>query len=556
MGFPETLYSGPEYTLNRTMVRVWCRNGTTLLHFGPVGAQIESHGRTNLIYGDIMKHILLSALLVFSAASQAGEYIVKFKDNTNMGLIQSAQSLGLKVQDTHEKGQLVQVEIPDEQLVEKYKQIKNNKNVEYIVETFPLKAFRAPYTLTELRDQWAIAKVNAEQAWAKAGNKGEREIIVAVIDTGVDYNHESLRPNMVPGYDFNANDDDPMDETSFQNPGHGTHVAGITGATGEVNGGIIGLSARVSIMPLRFLGANGSGDLMAGIKAIDWAIENGAKVINASWGAEVSKSQAEPLIEAVKRASDAGVIFVAAAGNSSKNNDTAGFWPANAKFENTITVAASNSSDGKPNWSNYGRAIVDLAAPGENIMSTIPGNKYQNLSGTSMAAPLVSGLVALLASQNPDITGAEVRSLMQTTGAQVSIQTACNCRIDAGAAMDALKGDTMVVVPAAGTVEPNKTAKFSAFQGTAPFTFASSDTAIGEIAADGTFTAKAKGETTITVTDANGKTANSLPIRVAELSDGGGGGGNPPPGDGQCPFDPQTCELICGIAPDMPWCQK
>ncbi len=502
-----------------------------------------------------MKRILLFAFFIFSAASQAGEYIVKFKDHTHMGLTQAAQSLGLKVQDTHEKGRLVQVKIPDNQLLEKYKQIKNNKNVEYIVETFPLKAFRAPYTLAELREQWALAKVNAEKAWQLAGNKGHRNIIVAVIDTGVDYNHESLSPNMVPGYDFNANDDDPMDETSFQNPGHGTHCAGVVGATGEVNGGIVGLSARVSIMPLRFLGANGSGDLMAGIKAIDYAIEHGAKVISASWGAEVQKSQAEPLIEAVKRASDAGVIFIAAAGNSNKNNDTSGFWPANAKFENTITVAASNSSDGKPSWSNYGRAIVDLAAPGENIMSTIPGNKYKNLSGTSMATPLVSSLVALLASQNPEITGAEARSLIQATGAQVDIQTACNCRIDAGAAMEALKNNTMIVVPAAGTIAPNSTSKFSAFQGTAPLSFTSSNTNVADIAADGTFTAKTKGETTITVTDAHGKTATSLPIRVAELSDGGGGGGTPPPGDGQCPFDPQTCELICGIAPDMPWCQ-
>jgi thermitase len=504
-----------------------------------------------------MKQILLILALAFSSMAQAGEYIIKFKNTSPNALIQKAEGLGLNVTDVHQKASLVQVSIDDKDLVAQLKQIQRNENVEYIVENFKLHAIKSNYTLSQLRDQWAIAKVNAEKAWNLAGNKGVRDIVVAVIDTGVDYRHESLAPNMVAGYDFRDNDADPMDQTSAQNPGHGTHVAGIVGATGEVNGGIIGLGARVSIMPIRFLGADGSGDLMGGIKSIDFAIEKGAQVINASWGAKIAASQAQPLIEAVKRASDAGIIFVSAAGNDGASNDKTGFYPANAKFENTITVAASGSSDSKPSWSNYGRAIVDVAAPGEQIMSTLPGNKYQNLSGTSMASPLVAGLVGLLLSQNSEMTGAQVRSVMQLTGAKVGIETACNCRIDAGAAMETVKQNKLVVVPAAATVAPTGTLQFSGFQGTAPYTFASSNAAVAEIDANGLLTAKSKGETTVTVTDSAGQTSQSLAIRIADLSDGGGGGGTPPPGGGgECPFDPQTCEMLCGIMPDAPWCQK
>ncbi|MCB0406552.1 MAG: S8 family serine peptidase [Bdellovibrionales bacterium] len=506
-----------------------------------------------------MKYFLFIIALSFSFTSAAGEYIIKFKNGGAKGLTSQATQLGLKVLDTHDSAQLVKVTIDDKVLATQWKNLKANKNIEYIVEDFKLYAVRGGININQLREQWAIAKVNAQQAWDKAGNKGSRDTIIAVIDTGADYKHESLAPNMIPGYDFKDDDSDPMDETSFQNPGHGTHCSGIIGATGEVDGGITGLSPHVSIMPLRFLGADGSGDLMAGIKAVDYAIEKGAKIISASWGAKVSASQAQPLIDAVKRASDAGVIFISAAGNDGASNDRTGFYPANAKFENTITVAASNSSDGKPSWSNYGRAIVDLAAPGDQIMSTVPNNKYQNLSGTSMATPLVSGLVGLLASQMPEITGAQARSLIQTTGANVNIETACNCRIDAGAAMTALKQNTLTVVPAAATIAPNGTLQFSGFLGTGPYTFTSSNPSIADIDANGMLTAKSKGDVKVTVTDSAGHSAQSLDIRIADKSTGSDPG-NPPPGNpgepGQCPLDPQTCELLCQIMPDMPWCQN
>jgi len=508
----------------------------------------------------------LAALLgasLFSNATFAAEYLVKYK---NMNAIQALDVLSenksnqIKVTGHHAVGQLVKVDIAERASARTLAKIMSDSNVEYVVPNFQIRAFNTPVDMAALKEQWAMAKIGAEKAWQRAGNKGNRNVIVAVIDTGVDYRHSNLAPNAVPGFNFKDNNADPMDKTSAQNPGHGTHCAGVIGATGLVDGGIVGMSPEVSIMPLRFLGEDGSGSLENGIKAIDYAIEKGAQVISASWGATVPRSQAQPLIEAVKRASDKGVIFVAAAANDGKNNDVTEVFPANANFDNTITVAASTSSDAKPSWSNYGTATVHVAAPGENIMSTLPGNKYGNLSGTSMATPLVSGLVAFLKSQDPSLSGAQIRALLQTTGAKVNIQTACNCRIDAFNAVDALLKKDMWVVPAAASVAVNDKIDFSVVNGSAPFKFESSNPSVATVSSNGQLAAVADGSAVIKVTDASGKVAQTLNINVGKKSsntpppDNGGGGGG---GGEECPIgNPQLCEIICGIQPDLPFCKK
>jgi thermitase len=169
---------------------------------------------------------------------------------------------------------------------------------------------------------------------------------------------------------------------------------------------------------------------------------------------------------------------------------------------------------------------------------------------------MVAGLAAVLQSEakaagNP-LSGAELRSLMQTTGAKVAIETACNCRIDANAAVNALANNTMIVVPAAATVAPDATGTFSAFGGAGGYRFVSMSPSTLEVAADGTFTARAEGETTVKVTDSSGATAQSLAIRVAVANNGGGGGGTE-----ECPLgDPMMCELMCAIMPTLPWCAR
>jgi len=496
-----------------------------------------------------IKGILAATVLLSATPVVAAEYIVKLKDFRSEAVLK-----GVQIIDSHEAGSLMKVDSgmaeSREDEAQKLAALMADPNVEYVVENFRLHALNAPLDTEALKEQWAITKVNAEAAWRRAGNRGSRNVMIAVIDTGTDYNHESLRANAVAGYDFKDNDSDPMDLTGAQNPGHGTHCAGILGGTGTANDGIIGLSPEVSIMPLRFLGADGSGDLMAGIKAVDYAIEKGAKVISASWGATVSASQAQPLIDAVKRASDAGVIFVAAAANDGKNNDVTSVYPANANFANTITVAASGPQDEKPSWSNYGKATVHVAAPGLNIMSTLPGNKYGNLSGTSMATPLVSGLVAFLKAQDPSLTGAQIRAILQQTGAQVQIETACNCRVDADAATAAILNKAMTIVPAAATLGLNESTKFEVLNGSAPFQFAVADATLATIATDGTLTGKAVGTTKVNVTDSRGMTVQSLDVHIKD------GSSTPPPAE-ECPLgDPMMCQLMCLIDPTLPWCSK
>ncbi|MBX2995668.1 MAG: S8 family serine peptidase [Bdellovibrionaceae bacterium] len=507
--------------------------------------------------GIIVKSLFfVSAILVNSSPAWAAEYLVKYR---SPWALQSMNFNGLNVMDNHPAGQLFKVDIPSHQKVATLVRLLADSNIEYVVPNARLHTFDAPFDAQALKDQYAIKKVKAEEAWTKAGNKGSKNITVAVIDTGVDYRHKNLAPNMVPGYDFARNDNDPMDQTSSQNPGHGTHCAGIVGATGLVDGGIVGLAPGVSIMPIRFLDENGSGDLNNGVKAIDFAIEKKVQVISASWGAAIPRSQAGPILEAIGRAEKAGIIFIAAAANDGKNNDSYEVYPANAGLSNVITVAASNSSDSKPSWSNYGRAKVSLSSPGDAIMSTLPGDKYGNLSGTSMATPLVSGLVGFLLSQDPTITPENMKALLQSTGVKVGIQTACDCRVDALAAVETIMSKKLFVSPNAATMGTSDKVKFTGVYGTAPYKFASSNAAVASIDANGELTGVSEGETTVTVTDAAGATATSYKIYVGKPSS------NPPPGEpgqpgqpgnpGDCPLgDPAICQIICQIQPDLPFC--
>ena len=312
-------------------------------------------------------------------------------------------------------------------------------------------------------------------------------------------------------------------------------------------------------MPLRFLGADGSGTLEGGIKAIDYAIEHKVQVISASWGASVPPSTAKPLVEAIERAEKAGIIFVTAAANDGKNNDTTDVYPANAGLPNMITVAASNASDAKPSWSNYGKAKVSLAAPGEGIMSTIPGDKYANMSGTSMATPLVAGLVAFLKAQDASLTGAEIKALLQTTGAKVSINTACNCRIDAFAAVDTLLTQKSWIVPAAATIAEKATLQMSLKNASGAVKFESTNPSVFTVSENGLVTAVAKGTAAVKATDSKGT------IQTLDINVGAGSSSNPPgdspsdpgnPGGGECPVqNPATCEMLCKIMPTAPWCK-
>ncbi len=507
------------------------------------------------------KTIGLLVVLGLSLPSLAAEYLVKYRSEQALQTF-STNNL-MQVRDLHEAGKLMKVKINESNKVQALVSLATNPNVEYVVPNARMHLFTAPVDTKELKNQWSIAKVQAEKAWQRAGNKGSRKVIVAVIDTGVDSKHQALAPNMIAGYDFAGNDNDPMDEVG-QNPGHGTHCAGAVGSTGLADGGTIGLSPEVSMMPIRFLDANGGGDLNNAVKSIDYAIQKGAHIISASWGAAIPRAQALPILEAIERAEKAGIIFVVAASNDGKNNDSYEVYPANAGLSNTISVAASDANDKKPSWSNYGRAKVQLASPGNEIMSTLPGNRYGNLSGTSMATPLVAGLVALIKAQDPALTPMQVRALLQSTGVKTSIQTACDCRVDAFNAVDVVKGRKMFISPFAETVAVGASLQFEAVYGVGPFQFTSSNPNVAAIDDTGFMRALGAGETQITVKDSRGSTATSYNIYVGAAQtnpppdDGNGGGGMPGvPGDGSCPLgDEQICQIICQISPELPWCAQ
>lgn len=513
------------------------------------------------------------SIALSSSALFAQEYLVKFKTPESFLRFKSQRQVqGAQVADQHSAGRLLLVKTHQRTSKKEEAQflakLIKNADVEYVVNNWKIKAFDMPND-PEISKQWSLKNVQAANAW-KSG-VGSREIIVAVTDTGIDYTHADLKDNMwvnkgeiagngidddgngyvddVHGYDFRENDGDPMDATSAQNPGHGTHCAGIVGAVGDNGIGISGMSQRVSLMASRFLGADGTGDLMGAIKSIDYAVENGAHIISASWGGASNKNQAKPIIEAMERAEAKGILFVAAASNDGKNNDRYEVYPANAGLANQITVAASTSSEAKPSWSNYGRAKVSLSSPGEKIYSTLPGNKYGELSGTSMATPLVSGLAALLLSQEKDLRPMDVKAILQSTGKKVDIETACNCRVDASSAIDRLKAQALTVVPQAATLAPEETLQFSAWGGKGPYQYVSSDENIATISDKGLLTAKSEGEVKVSLQDGRGQLTESLSIYVKVPSNEGGGP------EGECPLgDPALCQIMCGIQPDLPWC--
>ena len=199
----------------------------------------------------------------------------------------------------------------------------------------------------------------------------------------------------------------------YDDHGHGTHIAGTIGATGFNQEGVIGVSPRVKLMGLKFLDGDGYGNTGDAIKGIEYAINNGADVINASWG---GGGDNEPLREAIIAASE--IVFVAAAGNQASNNDLIPTYPANYNnLSHVISVAATDMGGGLAGFSNYGRS-VHLAAPGSDTFSTTPGGGYGWKRGTSMATPYVSGAAAVLISSNPGITPRQVRHTLITTASR------------------------------------------------------------------------------------------------------------------------------------------
>jgi subtilisin family serine protease len=267
----------------------------------------------------------------------------------------------------------------------------------------------------------ADADIDAPEAWDIS--LGSPHLVVAVIDSGIDYRHPDLAANIwtnpgeiagdnldndgngyvddIHGFDFANEDSDPMDDD-----GHGTHVAGTIAAVADNGIGIVGVSPQVQIMALKFLDDTGSGFISDAVAALNYAVAMGAQISNNSWGSWIND---RALGDAIRSAGERGHLFVTAAGNENSNNDDRPRYPANYTFDNVITVAATDRNDRIASFSNWGATSVDVAAPGVGILSTLPGGRYGTLSGTSMATPHVTGGAALVMASDPRLSIAEVK---------------------------------------------------------------------------------------------------------------------------------------------------
>jgi thermitase len=417
------------------------------------------------------------------ASEREPEVLVKFRSNVALSEIQkiAARQNDLVEDEIESVKNLVAIDDLDnrsaQQVAEEYRRL--NELVEYAepnfkIELDPLASEENNSTLAGEDDkenlpndplfgvQWALrnigqnsgkekADLDVLKAWAKT--KGNSNVVVAVLDSGVDYTHTDLaaniwhRPDSIPAYKddelgtiddvrgFNSADNnrDPMDDN-----GHGTHCAGIVGAEGDNGEGIAGVNWNVSIMPLKFIGKGGFGSTKNAIEAINYVIERkkagvNVRVISASWG---STQYSRALEDVIRKAGEEDVLFIAAAGNASVNNDNSPHYPSSYKLPNVISVAALDRLDGLASFSNYGAKSVHIAAPGKEIMSTWLKGNYREASGTSMATPQVSGVAALLLAVKPDLTVEQLRERLLKSVDKLDV---LNGKIENGGRLNAAK---------------------------------------------------------------------------------------------------------------------
>lgn len=289
--------------------------------------------------------------------------------------------------------------------------------------------------------QHTDSNTRVRQTWNHLTSLGSNiyKPIVAVIDTGVAWDHNVFvsaqaiwtNPGEIPGngvdddgngfvddvrgWNFRNNSNSPYDDGK-----HGTHVAGIVLGAGQNIFANPMPESKIRVMPLKFLGSDGSGTTADAVAAIYYAVNNGAAVINNSWG---GSSYSQSLHDAMKYAYDNQVVLISAAGNYSSNNDASPMYPANYPVPSHISVAATNSGGYLLSFSNFGSSTVHLGAPGSAIDSTVPSsskNSFQYMSGTSMAAPLVAGLAGLMIREAPNLSGYQIRELIQNAGTLIS----------------------------------------------------------------------------------------------------------------------------------------
>lgn len=254
----------------------------------------------------------------------------------------------------------------------------------------------------EYENSWGVDHIRADSVHPY--NKGSG-IIVCVVDTGINRLHHDLNDNYVKGFDFVNNDSDPMDDN-----GHGTHVSGTIAAELN-NAGVVGVAPEADLIVAKVLNSAGSGSYSNVIAGINWCVDNKAKVISMSLG---GSSGSDALKSAVDTAYANDVLVVAAAGNSGNKPGKGDNVSYPARYDSVIAVAATSSNDSRASFSSTGPA-VEISAPGVSVKSTWLGTGYNTISGTSMATPHVSGVAALIWYDDPNLSSAQVRDILDNT---------------------------------------------------------------------------------------------------------------------------------------------
>ena len=360
-----------------------------------------------------------------------GELIVKFKDGVSKGSMRQARNArGLRTLREFGRPGLQKLQLRRGGSVEQAaRDLVKSGLVEYAEPNYILHKLDVVPNDPRFGDQWALkntgvpgADIQATDAWTVS--TGSADMLVAVIDTGVQITHPDLAANIwtnpdeiagngldddgngyvddVNGWDFYGGDNSVFDSPTDDD--HGTHVSGTIAAVTDNGLGVSGINWQARIIPLKFIGPPG-GSTSDAIDAIEYAADKGVKVISASWGGGGYSIALKDAIEA------SGALFIAAAGNDYLDADAEPMYPAAYESDNIISVASSTSTDARSSFSNWGGTSVDVAAPGSNILSTVPTDSYAYFSGTSMATPHVSGLAALVLADGL-LTPAEAKNLI------------------------------------------------------------------------------------------------------------------------------------------------
>jgi len=374
----------------------------------------------NLWASEIRKAFIVDPKTNRKVSVVADEFLVKFKPEVEEGTIEGInKKFEVEIKKKLGIRNIYCLKVPPSKTIEEMlKKYREDPNVEYAEPNYIRRAFRAPDD-PQIGSQWGIDKIKAPQAWDT--ETGKDSVVIAILDTGVDYDHEDLKDNMWTdgaghcGYNFVNDDNDPDDDYSGS---HGTHCAGIAAAVTNNNTGIAGVSWKSKIMAVKVLNAAGEGSLGDEILGIKYAADSDADIISMSFGTtEYPPTPSDSERDAINYAYEKGCLLVAASGN---DNQPYVAYP--AAYENVIAVGASNASDERCNYvlwgSNYGEEL-DVVAPGDNIYSTLRNNAYGYLSGTSMATPFVSGLAALIFSHLAGLAPSDVKLIIERTAVDI-----------------------------------------------------------------------------------------------------------------------------------------